>query len=321
MSSHREAPEISKDPSADNTDVYAFVCPDKPETACLIANFLPFELPYGGPNFNEFADDVLYEIKISNHGDAKADIIYQFRFHTKVRNPHTFLYNVGPISSPTDKNWNRPQTYSVTRLLRRRDGHSGSRRGPGHAVSAARRSTSACAARRTIRHWPRRPTTSCSAGPRCSPASAPTASTSTSAASSTSATCARSRVPTTRASRRSSANMPGVNGLTRPQRAHDRPAGADQPTSPSTASRPRDVMSPKSVIGVWATASRTTARILDHRAGTYRNFGHDTQISRLGNPLVNEVINPMASRTTGTPSTARRQAVRAVRPASRARRR
>ena len=66
MSSHREAPEISKDPSADNTDVYAFVSPDNPDTVTLIANFLPFELPYGGPNFNEFADDVLYEIKISN---------------------------------------------------------------------------------------------------------------------------------------------------------------------------------------------------------------------------------------------------------------
>ena len=53
MSSHREAPEISKDPCADNTDVYAFVSPDAPDTVTLIANFLPFELPYGGPNFAE----------------------------------------------------------------------------------------------------------------------------------------------------------------------------------------------------------------------------------------------------------------------------
>ena len=62
MSSHREAPEISKDPVADNTDVYAFVSPDKPDTVTLIANFIPFQNPQGGPNFYEFGDDVLYEI-------------------------------------------------------------------------------------------------------------------------------------------------------------------------------------------------------------------------------------------------------------------
>ena len=49
MSSHREAPEISKDPVADNTDVYAFVSPDKPDTVTIIANFIPFQNPYGGP--------------------------------------------------------------------------------------------------------------------------------------------------------------------------------------------------------------------------------------------------------------------------------
>jgi hypothetical protein len=70
MSSHREAPEISKDPVADNTDVYAFVSPDRPSTVTLIANFIPGETPWGGPNFYEFGDDVLYEIHISNRGDA-----------------------------------------------------------------------------------------------------------------------------------------------------------------------------------------------------------------------------------------------------------
>ena len=83
MSSHRVAPEISKDPAADNTDVYAFVSPDKPDTVTLIANFIPFQEPDGGPNFYEFGDDVLYEIHISNRGDANADISYQFRFETK----------------------------------------------------------------------------------------------------------------------------------------------------------------------------------------------------------------------------------------------
>ncbi len=80
MSSHREAPAISKDPVADNTDVYAFVSPDKPATVTLIANFIPLQKPDSGPNFWEFADDVLYEIHVCNRGDAVPDVTYQFRF-------------------------------------------------------------------------------------------------------------------------------------------------------------------------------------------------------------------------------------------------
>ncbi len=118
MSSHREAPEISKDPVADNTDVYAFVSPDRPSTVTLIANFIPLQNPQGGPNFFEFGDDVLYEIHISNGGDAKPDVTYQFRFSTKIRNPNTFLYNTGPITNIGDSTFNRPQTYSVTRVTR-----------------------------------------------------------------------------------------------------------------------------------------------------------------------------------------------------------
>ena len=114
MSSHREAPEISKDPVADSTDVYAFVSPDKPDTVTLIANYIPLQSPAGGPNFYEFGDDVLYEIHIDNNGDGRADISYQFRFSTTVRDPDTFLYNVGPIESLSSPNWNRVQTYSVS---------------------------------------------------------------------------------------------------------------------------------------------------------------------------------------------------------------
>ena len=113
MSSHREAPEISKDPVADSTDVYAFVSPDNPSTVTLIANYIPLQLPSGGPNFYEFGDDVLYEIHIDNNGDGLAEISYQFRFTTTVRNPDTFLYNTGPIESLSSPNWNRVQTYDV----------------------------------------------------------------------------------------------------------------------------------------------------------------------------------------------------------------
>ena len=77
MSSHREAPEVSKDPVADNTDTYAFVSPDNPGTVTIITNYIPLENPAGGPNFFEFGDDVLYSIYIDNDGDARPNITYQ----------------------------------------------------------------------------------------------------------------------------------------------------------------------------------------------------------------------------------------------------
>src|SRR6476620_4594178 len=117
-SSHREAPLISSDPLADNTDVYAFVSPDAPQTVTLIANWIPLEAPGGGPNFYKFGDDVLYRINVDNDGDAKDDIVYEFRFKTRIQNQSTFLYNTGPIASLDDPNFNVRQTYSVTRIDR-----------------------------------------------------------------------------------------------------------------------------------------------------------------------------------------------------------
>jgi hypothetical protein len=114
MSSHREAPEISKDPVADSSDLYAFVSPDVPDTVTIIANYVPLQLPAGGPNFFEFGDDVLYEIHVDSNGDGRPDLTYQFRFRTELRNDETFLYNTGPIESLDSENWNRRQFYSVT---------------------------------------------------------------------------------------------------------------------------------------------------------------------------------------------------------------
>jgi hypothetical protein len=116
MSSHREAPEITKDPVADSTDVYAFVSPDRPDTVTLIANYIPLEGPPGGPNFYAFGDEVLYEIHVDNDADARADITYQFRFQTMLANPDTFLYNTGPILALNSPNWNSRQFYTVTRV-------------------------------------------------------------------------------------------------------------------------------------------------------------------------------------------------------------
>ena len=116
MSSHKEAPAISNDAAADNTDVYVFVSPDAPDTVTLIANFVPLEDPAGGPNFFEFGDDVLYEIHIDNNGDSKADVTYQFTFNTTYRDEDTFLYNTGPITSLTSPTWNRRQFATVKRV-------------------------------------------------------------------------------------------------------------------------------------------------------------------------------------------------------------
>lgn len=117
-SSHREAPLISQDPTADNTDLYAFVSPDRPDTVTILANYIPLEQPAGGPNFPAFDDTVLYEIHVENSGDGEEDLTYQFRFRTQTRNPDTFLYNTGPIDTLNDPDWNRPQTYSVTLITR-----------------------------------------------------------------------------------------------------------------------------------------------------------------------------------------------------------
>jgi len=111
-SSHREAPLISQDPNADNTDLYAFVSPDRPDTVTIVANYIPLEEPAGGPNFAAFGDDVLYAINIDNDGDGEEDIQYRFRFKTTIRNPNSFLYDTGPIASLNDPNWNMPQTYT-----------------------------------------------------------------------------------------------------------------------------------------------------------------------------------------------------------------
>ena len=80
-SSHREAPLISEDPSADNTDLYAFRSPDKPSTVTLVSNWIPAEDPAAGPNYFTFSPSARYNIYIDRTGDAKADIIYRFRFN------------------------------------------------------------------------------------------------------------------------------------------------------------------------------------------------------------------------------------------------
>ncbi|GAA3444619.1 DUF4331 domain-containing protein [Planomonospora venezuelensis] len=119
-SSHREAPMTAGDPRNDNTDVYAFVSPDKPDTVTLLANFIPFEEPNGGPNFYQFDSNSRYNIKIDSDGDAKPDITYQWRFRDQDRRGNTtFLYNNGPVTSLNDENLLFRQRYTLTRTTSR----------------------------------------------------------------------------------------------------------------------------------------------------------------------------------------------------------
>ncbi|QIJ61819.1 DUF4331 domain-containing protein [Streptomyces sp. JB150] len=112
-SSHREAPLISGTPQFDNTDLYAFVSPDKPDTTTLIANWIPFEEPAGGPNFFPFAEDAQYDLRVDRDGDAREDLVFRYTFRTHVKNGNTFLYNTGPVESLDDPDLNVTQTYDI----------------------------------------------------------------------------------------------------------------------------------------------------------------------------------------------------------------
>jgi len=274
MSSHREAPEISKDPTADNTDVYAFVSPENNGTVTLIANYIPFQAADGGPNFYEFADDVLYEIHVANSGTSDSDITYQFRFTTKILNPNTFLYNTGPISSPTDPNWNRPQTYSVTKVT-----------AGGTQVLAT--------------------------GLTCPPCNVGVRSTPNYAANLT--VPAIHGLPsgeTVFAGQRADGfyvdvgsifdlgtlrpfenlhliKTAAANGVNTLGNLNVHSIAMQVPTSQLTGAA-------GAVIGVWASASRRAVQIRDQRLGRNLEFGRFEQVSRLANPLFNEVIVPMS---------------------------
>ncbi|MGW1780893.1 DUF4331 domain-containing protein [Streptomyces sp. NPDC002143] len=112
-SSHREAPLISGTPQYDNTDVYAFVSPDHPDTTTIVANWIPFEEPAGGPNFFPFAEDAQYDLNIDNNGDAKEDLTFRYTFKTHTKNKKTFLYNTGVVESLDDADLNITQTYDL----------------------------------------------------------------------------------------------------------------------------------------------------------------------------------------------------------------
>ena len=289
MSSHREAPEISKDPVADSTDVYAFVSPKRPDHVTLIANFIPLQAPDGGPNFYEFGDDVLYEIVINNRGNATRDLSYQFKFSTKVRNDKTFLYNTGPITGIASHNWNRPQFYTVTRIewqgtkkrnvtvlgkgLRTPPVNVGVRSTPDYAKLSAQGVHDLKQGTRVF------------AGQRADAFHVDLGSIFDLGALRPLNEAHLIKIP----------NADGVNSV---QGYNVHSIAIEVPIKHLTrdGSVPKNVMSAKSVIGVWAIASRRKSQIFDKKKGKYVGNGPWEQVSRLANPLVNEVLIPMAEK-------------------------
>src|SRR5579862_6958126 len=279
MSSHREAPEIAKDPVADSTDLYAFVSPDRHRTVTLIANYIPLQLPSGGPNFFEFGDDVLYEIHVNNSGGGTADISYQFRFTPEVGDPETFLYNTGPITSISSSSWNRKQFYSVTRVDK-----SGSK----ELASKL-------------------PCPPCNVGTHSIPDIEKLSAQAVSTLSTGEVVFCGQRAdpfyvdlgaifdlgdlrPFQPDFLIPGASQPGVNALAG-MSVHTIAIQVPIPRLTKDGSRPTSVTDPHATIGIWTTASRQKSTIIG--AGS---TGPWVQVSRLGNPLINEVIIPMGEK-------------------------
>jgi hypothetical protein len=289
-SSHREAPLISQDPAADNTDLYAFVSPDDPSTTVdeskkvtVIANYVPLEQPAGGPNFASFGDDVRYELKVDNTGDGFEDVTYRFRFDTKTRNPDTFLYNTGPIDSLTDADWNRPQSYSVTRITK----------GGSTVLGSGLKTPPANVGPRSTPHYEDLAAaavhglgggTKVFAGQRDDPFFVDLGSIFDLAGLRPLNTLHDIPLPT-------EDGIDGVSGynthtiaiqvpIKKLTRNHTVPTAADDPDA---------------VIGVYASASRRQVRIL-RSDGTQKHVDRWVQVSRLGEPLVNEVVIPLGKK-------------------------
>lgn len=281
-SSHSEAPLISMDRYADNTDTYAFrsVEPGREGFVTLIANWIPLQEPGGGPQYYRFDDTVLYEIKIDNTGDGLEDISYQFQFKTQTLNGETVLGHSAVvqdavIGSLSDPDYNMPQTYTVRRI----DRTSGRQ---GRILAAGLK------------------TPPNNVGPRVTPDYE------------------------TNLGLPSVYNLPdggkvfagtrdeyfyidvggtfdalnlrsiGTNGGLDTTKGYNVSSIAiEVPVQSLTSTRsvPAGPTSPGAVIGVWATSSRRSTRVINPD-GSRVTQGDWVQISRLGNPLVNEVVIP-----------------------------
>ncbi len=273
-SSHREAPLIAQDPVADHTDVYAFVAPDAPDAVTLVGNWIPFESASGGPNFYRFGDDVLYTFEVDNNGDGVEDVEYDFRFRTVVNNPNTYLYNTGPVTSLKDPDLNIHQYYSVTEVkngsrklladnLEVAPPAIGPRSTPNYVANLAKQATYTLPGGIKV-----------FAGPRDDPFYADLGA------------------------------IFDLGGLRPLNGAHAIPlpaaggrdglAGKNVHSIVLQVPKGR-VVAGDPVIGVWSDSYRRQVRVLSDD-GSVANNGEFVKVSRLGMPLVNEVVVPLGAK-------------------------
>jgi len=286
-SSHGEAPLISLDRSADNTDTYAFrsVEAGRSGFVTLVGNWIPLQEPSAGPQFFRFDDTVRYEIKIDNTGDGREDVTYRFEFATQIVNRgtalgHSALNQDGIISSLTDPDYNMPQTYTVRRIVRApRDNEiiaTGLRTPPNNV------------------------------GPRVTP----NYETNLGLPAVYNLPNGGKVFAGTRDEyfyidlgifdalnlRTINVGGPGLfvgNGVDSTQGYNVSTIAIEVPIEALTRNRsvPTGPTDPNAVIGVWATSSRRSMDVMDEDgSGRRDNF---TQISRLGSPLVNELVIPL----------------------------
>ena len=289
--SHREAPLISVDPSADNTDVYAFRSTESGRDGfvTLIANFIPDQTPGSGPHYFKFDDTVLYEIKIDNTGDGTEDISYQFRFSNQIKNGDTVLGMASPnealkgkggveplITSLTDEDYNEFQTYSVTRV----DRSTGMK---GKQIATVLSTPPSNIGRRTTPNYEalaERAVHEIAGGLRVFAGQRDegfyiAVNEIFDTLNLTSITDTGGKDGLAGKNVQSIAIEVPIRDLTR---------GGTVPTDSTSAT---------SVIGVWSTSSRRTTNVLYDVQKKGSKNGEWVQISRLGNPLVNEVVIPL----------------------------
>jgi len=274
-SSHREAPLISGDPSADNTDLYAFVSPNDTSKLTIVANYIPLQQPGGGPNFHPFDSAVRYSIHIDNNGDAKDDVTYTIRFANKpvsgTNGVSSFLYNNGPITSLTDANWLAPQVFSVSRT----------KRGETKSLGSNMRTVPA------------------NVGPRSTPDYAALAASGVHSLKNGGKAFAGPRDDPFFVDLGSIFDLGGLRPFNAlhviPQDTAD---GVDGVAGYNTSSIVLQVpisevrrSSTQPVVGVWASAERRKEKEIAGN-GRVTWSGPWVQISRLGNPLINEVVIP-----------------------------
>jgi len=266
-SSHREAPAIAEDQYVDNTDVYAFISPNNANNLVIVADYVPLLLPTSGPNFYKFSDHARYEVHIDNDGDAVPDIAYRWTFRSQRKHGDTFLYNTGAVDSITSPNLNVTQTYRLEKVNERTGQTTTIMDNVPVAPWNVGKRSFANYEQVALQAVTTRNGVTSFAGPRDEPFFVDL----------------------------HVFDLLGVGGAHTTDGINVMSLVLEVPITEIASKGVRPAAadtSPKSVVGIYASASRPRVRFLrDER--DWDHYGNFVQVSRLGWPLINEVIIPL----------------------------